>query len=129
MLFGKPADIKSFAQLGSTGVDEEASILLRYGEGQTALLISATRLQTPNEAFIMGTEGRIHIPHEWWRPNDLTLYKNGTRETLKVPCDLPGHNYEALEVNRCLREGKLESEIMPLDATLNLMKTLDESRS
>ena len=129
MLFGPATQIKSFAQLGQTGVDEEASLLLRYAKGQTASLISATRLQTPNEAFIMGTEGRIHIPHEWWRPNDLILYKNGQRETVSVDCPLPGHNYEALEVNKCLRADKTESDTMPLDATLSLMQTLDEIRS
>lgn len=129
ILFGPPSEIKSFAQMSPSGVDEEASLLLRYSEGQTALLVGATRLQTPNEAFIMGSEGRIHIPHEWWRPNDLVLYKNGKQETIKVASDRSGHSYEALEVNRCLREGATESSVMPLNATLSLMATLDEVRA
>ena len=40
-----------------------------------------------------------------------------------------GYNYEAEEVMRCIRAGKTESVIMPLDETLSIMKTLDEIRS
>lgn len=40
-----------------------------------------------------------------------------------------GYNYEADEVARCMREGRLESAIMPLDETLVIMETLDQLRS
>ena len=40
-----------------------------------------------------------------------------------------GYNYEAAEVMRCLRAGKLESEIMPLDETLRIVETMDTIRS
>ncbi|HCQ03901.1 MAG TPA: dehydrogenase, partial [Candidatus Latescibacteria bacterium] len=39
-----------------------------------------------------------------------------------------GYNYEAIEVGRCLRAGKLESGTMPLDETLAVIKTLDTVR-
>ena len=38
------------------------------------------------------------------------------------------YQYEAAEVMRCLRAGKLESDIMPLEESLRIMKTLDEIR-
>ena len=37
-------------------------------------------------------------------------------------------NYEAIEVGRCLRAGELESQIMPLDETLSIMRMMDEIR-
>ena len=40
-----------------------------------------------------------------------------------------GYNYEAMEVGRCMRAGKLESDIMPLNETLTIMKTLDTVRN
>lgn len=40
-----------------------------------------------------------------------------------------GYNYEALEATRCLQEGHLESEVMPLDESLRIMETLDTLRS
>jgi hypothetical protein len=35
---------------------------------------------------------------------------------------------EAAEVVRCLREGRLESDVMPLDETVAIMATMDEVR-
>jgi len=32
-------------------------------------------------------------------------------------------------VIRCLREGRLESPVMPLDETLSIMRTLDQVRA
>lgn len=53
---------------------------------------------------------------------------NAVRTTV-VPFVGNGYNYEAAEVMRCLREGKLESEIMPLDETVGVLKILDEIRN
>jgi hypothetical protein len=38
-------------------------------------------------------------------------------------------NYEADEVMRCIREGKSESALMPLDESLRIMETLDSIRA
>ena len=46
-----------------------------------------------------------------------------------VPFEGNGFNYEAAEVMRCLREGILESPIMPLNETLLIMECLDQIRS
>jgi hypothetical protein len=40
-----------------------------------------------------------------------------------------GYQYEAAEVMACLRAGKLESDLMPLDETLSLMETMDALRA
>ena len=39
-----------------------------------------------------------------------------------------GYNYQVAAVNQCLKDGKLESEIMPLDETLGVLKVMDEVR-
>ena len=128
-LFGPPAEIKSFGNLGATGVDEEAALLLRHEQGQLALLATATRLQTPHLAVLNGTSGRIELKN-WWYPTDLTLYRDGLEpETIAVPCPLNGYSYEALEVNACLREGRLESDLLLLSETLEIMTTLDAVRA
>jgi predicted dehydrogenase len=129
MLFGPAVEVQGFASLGASGVDEEAAVVLRYGRGQLALVATATRLDTPNEAFILGTEGRIRIHPEWWRPGDLTLQRGERVETIAVDTTLPGHNYQALEVNRCLRQGLRASALASPDFTLDLMTTLDRVRS
>jgi hypothetical protein len=39
-----------------------------------------------------------------------------------------GYHYEAIEVMKCLEEGKIESAIVPHSFTRDLMKTLDRIR-
>lgn len=45
-----------------------------------------------------------------------------------IPCQGNGYNYEAAEVQSCLRAGKLESDIMPLAETLQIMQAMDTLR-
>ena len=52
--------------------------------------------------------------------------KRSTR--VVVPYTGNGYQYEAAEVMHCLREGKLESPIMPLDETVCILETMDELR-
>ena len=40
-----------------------------------------------------------------------------------------GYHYEAIEVMKCLDEGKLESDIVPHSFTRDLMETLDRIRA
>ena len=53
----------------------------------------------------------------------------GTEKTTIMPLEGNGYNYEAMEVVRCLQQGKLESEIMPLDETLKITEAMDYIRS
>ncbi|MBN1219438.1 MAG: hypothetical protein JXM69_10955 [Anaerolineae bacterium] len=48
---------------------------------------------------------------------------------IDLPCSGNGYNYEAAEVMNCLRSGKLESNLIPLDETLSIMQTLDQIRA
>ena len=130
MLFGPPIEIQSSTNLGSTGVDEETALLLKHSEGQLALLSATIRLEPSTAAIITGTKGRIHIRPGWYHPSPLTIHKaDESPQTVEVDCLLNGMNYEALEVNGCLREGRLESEVMPHTRTLEIMKTLDRIRA
>ena len=40
-----------------------------------------------------------------------------------------GYQFEIMEVNRCLREGRIESAIMPLSDSLEVMRVMDTLRS
>ncbi len=130
MVFGSaPRRIASLADIGETGVDEQAGIVLGYGEGQMAILTCAVRTTTPHEASIMGTEGMIKVHHPFWHTPDLTLCVSGKDdERISCPYDGNGYNCEAVEVARCLRAGALESDVMPLDETVSIMETLDRIR-
>ena len=59
--------------------------------------------------------------------SDRLLY--GIRsKTIHAPPIGEGLHYQVSEVNRCLRTGKLESDIMPLHESLSVMSTIDRIR-
>ncbi|MEJ2413474.1 MAG: hypothetical protein P8Y34_10865 [Anaerolineales bacterium] len=61
----------------------------------------------------------------------MTLYRDDQEsELITLPLDgYNGYEYEAREVMNCIKAGKTESEIMPLDETLSIMQTLDAVRA
>ncbi|MDQ3604174.1 MAG: Gfo/Idh/MocA family oxidoreductase [Actinomycetota bacterium] len=130
MVLGRPSGSVGISHLGETGVDEQASIGLEHEGGRLANLSIGIRTTTPQEATIMGTEGYVRIHAPWWRPESMTISRPGEEdETVEVPVTGNGFDYEAAEVMRCLEAGKTESEIMPLDETVSVMKTMDTIRA
>ncbi|MFX0058965.1 MAG: Gfo/Idh/MocA family protein [Candidatus Hodarchaeota archaeon] len=124
-----PSKIRSSAYIGKTNVDEKSCYLFEYENGQTAMLSSSHRLIMPHDAFIFGTKGYLKIPN-FYHPSKMILKLEGKRKkTIRIPFKSNGYNYEAMEVMHCLNTGKFESEIMPLDETLEIMKTMDMIRS
>ena len=116
------------AHLGETGVDERSAYLLGYDGGQMAILHAAVQTTTPVEATLMGTKGRIRIHPPWFYGKALTLSIKEKEQIIELPYAGNGYNHEAAEVMRCLREGKLESDVMTLDESLSIMQTLDKIR-
>jgi predicted dehydrogenase len=130
MILGRADRIVSMAELGQTGVDEQSAMILGYPGGQLAVLHSAVRTRSPHEALILGTDGFIRVHSRFWIPTTMTIDRQGKDpETITIPFEGNGYNYEADEVHRCLRAGKTESDIMPLDETLALMETMDTLRA
>jgi predicted dehydrogenase len=130
MIFGQPARVTGLAELGSTGVDEQAVMALGYPGGQLALLATAVRTTTQREAWIHGTAGAIKLHEPWYAPAALSLVKPGQgEEVLPAPFEGNGFNYQAAEVGACLRAGKLESAVMPLDESIGILRAMDSLRS
>jgi len=128
MVFGMPTQITSLAHIGETGVDEQAAVLLGYDAGQIASLSCAITTRTSQDARIFGTKGAIHIPN-FSRATSATLEVLGKEPLqIEIPFTDNGFEYQVLEVINCLRAGKLESDVMPLDESLSIIKTMDTVR-
>jgi predicted dehydrogenase len=127
---GTPANIRTLAHLGRNGVDELAAIIFQYPNGGLATLSSAITCDTPFDAHIMGSEGTIRLYDEFWDATKVSLQRGDEDpEALLFPHPCNGYEYEVLEVNRCLRAGLLESDVMPHATTLEIMKLLDTIRA
>uniref|UniRef100_A0A7C1JGE5 Gfo/Idh/MocA family oxidoreductase n=1 Tax=Caldilinea aerophila TaxID=133453 RepID=A0A7C1JGE5_9CHLR len=129
MLLGQPSRIAAVATLGATGIDENTGILLGFPGGEVAVLYTSVRTTTPQEAVILGDLGSIRIHSPWWVGDTLTLQQAlAGSEVIRCPYIANGYSHEAIEVANCVRAGKLESDIMPLDESVRIMAIMDEIR-
>jgi predicted dehydrogenase len=118
--------VRAVAQLGKTGVDEQTGMLLGYEDGALALLSCAVRTDTPGEARIDGTKGRIRIP-QFWHASSAVLEVEGERPV--HVSGKSGYHYQAEAVMNHLRSGELESSVMPWSESLAVARTMDEVRA
>ncbi len=90
---------------------------------------ASVRADAGRTCAIAGTEGRLQGRRAWWKgdPFDLTR-EDGTTETFARPFEGNGYQFEAAHVMRCLREGKTESPVMPLNESRRLLQTADALR-
>lgn len=129
MIVGRPpTGIAARAEIGATGVDEQAAVILDY-DGILAVCACGVRTTTPQEAQVWGTDGRIVVHAPFWQGSKATLVSKGNEETVDRPFKGNGYTHEAEEVGRCLRAGEKESGLMPLDESIELMGTLDDIRA
>jgi len=131
MVFGTaPERVTGLANLGETGVDEQAVMGLGYPGGGMAALTCAVRTTTTHGAHVYGTDGMIHLPHPFWSGTQVVLEAQGAEpEARQFEHRVNGYEFQALEVADCLRAGRLESGILPLDESVRIMETLDELRA
>jgi predicted dehydrogenase len=126
-MLGTPTRVISEARFGSLAGGQAATILAHAG-GQLATLVAATHASGPQEATIIGDAGWIRVHARWWAPKAFTLTVGVTEHVVHVPIIGNAATYMADEAMRCLRAGRLESEVMPLYETLAITRTLDQMR-
>jgi predicted dehydrogenase len=126
MVLGKPHRIVSLIDPAFTGVDGQTSMLFGYASGAQAVLTCTSSAKSPTRGAIVGTEARIEIEGDFYAPTSFTLISRAGEQTyFDSQTEGKGLWYEAEAVARCLREGLLESPLMPLDESVSIMQTMD----
>jgi predicted dehydrogenase len=129
LLLGNPKEIKAVATMAPTGVDMNCSMSLSYENGATASLFSTVMADTETVCVIYGTKGKIFINGRFHETKGFTVSVKGEEPEIFTTERLGfGYSYEAEEVQQCLREGKTESDKLPLQFSLELMELLCEIR-
>ena len=130
MLLGEPASALARASLAVTHVDDCAAFLLQHGGGELSLLSCATQVKTLNKAQVFGEGGSISLGSEWWKPSGLTINRDANEaEIVEMPYPGNGFQFEADAAQACIRSGKRENALMPLNETVMLMGVLDDLRA
>lgn len=108
-----------------TGVDENVSLLLRYPSCDAAIQCMFTG--NPKEfVLVHGTEGTIELPCV--NGDRRALLYDGRRQLAEIFTMEPanGFVYEVREMIRCIREGKLTSDIMPPEMTIGCARIFEK---
>ena len=131
MLMGFPVEIKSAGIINADNIDEVCNITLGYNKGRFAQLTSSIITKMPNEAFIYGTKGFIHISEPWTeKPASIKhkIYKEDNVETYIPEWEGKGFHFEIDETIQCIEAGKIESAALSFDVSKEVVKIMDEVR-
>ena len=138
LFLGEPAQVAATAALSPAGADLNLALSLGYGNGAVASLTSTMTAWSPRTASVATDRGRIDLPAPFHHPTTVTWTPQDADPDLGLPSepqqvheDLIGSGlaHEALEVVRCLRTGEVESPLVPLDETVELMALMDRIRA
>jgi predicted dehydrogenase len=128
LLLGPVEHVSAEGVIGETGVDEQVAAVLRHGGGGLGVIKAALRVNMTCTARVSGTEGVVEIPALMHCPNAIRVLTPAGIDDIDGSYEGNGLRFEIAEVHRCLAEGRMESDVMPLDETLVLARTLDEIR-
>jgi predicted dehydrogenase len=127
---GPVKEVQAISELGATGVDVQTNFVLRHEGGGLSSCATSLRARTGATLTIGGSKGFLRLHSRFHHSETFTIELNdGSRREVHLPRLGNGYPHEAMEVNRCLRAGLLESPSMPLDETLALMSVMDEIRA
>jgi len=129
-VFGAPTRIRAAASMTETGVDRQTAMIFEYDGGQQAVLHCALDTAGPNQASIIGTEGRIEIPSVWYTPSAFTRYDadGNVVERFDEPVTGRGMQYQAQEMERLIAAGSIANDILPPRQSVQVMEAMDEVR-
>ncbi|MBM6867601.1 Gfo/Idh/MocA family protein [Collinsella tanakaei] len=117
----------------ATGVDGQDSVTLTYADGRMATMFTTMHTMTDRRGLICGTEGFIMVENIN-NPQRIFVYdadglNSSLRETIEVPEQITGYEYEVLACKRAIEAGSIECPEMTHAETLELMRQMDAIRA
>lgn len=127
MLLGKPTQIKTIPQFSPTGSEESITVFLGYENGSTAILNSSFKSEYKNNVELSFEKGFI----KYDRFSNDPIFLHSTIKNTQVTFDAGpnlGYQFEAQHVMDCLDKHLIESPILPLSTSVDLIGILDAIR-
>ncbi len=122
-------DVVSTAVMSPKGIDWTNSITLIFEDDTMAVLHSNMLAGLNRLGAIYGDKGYLEVQNinnaEEIRVYDLD---HQLVETIPVPEQINGYEYEVISCIRAIKEGKIECEEMPHEETLWIMRLMDRIR-
>jgi len=127
LLLGMPEEIMASSKFHENGTELQTSMIFDYKDAQS-ILYSGLTSDSKMEAEISGTKGQLFLKPRWHEADEYTLVKEEKTNKFSLPLTGIGYYYEILEVNRCLQENKIESDLWSHQNSLDLSELLDTVR-
>ena len=128
LFLGRPSTVAAVGTLSPAGADLDIALSLGYDSGAVASLSSSMTSWAGRTASIATDRGRLDLPAPFHHPSEVVWHQDGRTETISEELTGTGLADEALEVVRCLRNGEIESPLVPLDDTVALLALMDGIR-
>lgn len=127
---GIPDTIKTFVDFSETGTEESISMIFKYKEGEMANLVSSFSAYSPTQTEYWCEKGYLVLNPKWHAATNITLWKAGGDVQTLIPKHREGmgYLYEAAHVMECLDAGKIESNKMSWQTSLDMLAVLDRIR-
>lgn len=125
-LGGYPDELTGKSRISSHGIDADWQIAAKKKKVQAFVNLSSN-FGSLSKAVVIGRKGFVEWNSQFNRTNTVTLYDaNGVQvETFAANYEYEGFEYEIKEVHKCIREGKMESNIATLAGTRNTMQIIN----
>lgn len=127
---GAPVEIKALSHIGPTKVDHTTSALLGYPNGAAAFVTASIVSDERQDLVLYGTKGTLAIRDYWYSDSyELRLYGKDPQMVAfrNSRSDLAEkHDYMLEAFNACVREGRIDNEVIPVAETLGVVETMDE---
>ena len=125
---GNTLDLQCMGRFDGVQIDMFSIFQTRHEHGY-AQLYGGFDLHGKGDALICGTLGNITIHKNWWNPSKATIdYLDGRKITLDEPFIAGGLNYEIAHFCELLRDGQIESPILPHEMSRQMIAMIDEAR-
>ncbi|UGQ11167.1 Gfo/Idh/MocA family oxidoreductase [Yinghuangia sp. ASG 101] len=128
LLLGDPEAVHVTGALAENGVDAEAALMMTWPGGARAFLETSLVNLTAMTATVSGTRGWIEVGAPFHAATHVTVRTSPTPEEHRIESADEAFAAELREVRDLVSRGATESPVMPLDATLAVMRLLEDAR-
>lgn len=130
-LLGQPDEVQAVGTRADSGVMGTVTMSLHYPTLAQASLQTSLLGELPNVGMISGTKAMLQFDRKFYQPGSFTLLDRATGRALRYEekaIEHAGLFHEALEVARCISEGRTETPLRPLGDTISYLDVMDDVR-
>jgi predicted dehydrogenase len=123
-----PQEIQVLSRRAQNGVEDDIAMQFNYDDC-VASLAATFRCKLPNTTYLIGSEGHIEMPLGWGASDAHLYVAEDLVESYNDQRRGSGLEFEIQSVSEDILQGKKQSETVPLSASLDFQKHMDQVRA